>query len=230
MGTEDPAGRPEEAPRTRLGPLPVGELLHPAALLALAVLLANDWWGKVAFPGWLTGKLSDAAGLVVAPLATTAALGCVGWAVAARVPRVDPSLRRGKLVAAIAVVAAAFIAAKTSATAAAALARALALLGGHPRIVCDPSDLVTLPMLWVTWQVGMAELRLVPKGRVHAALRAPRAGWLDDVRAAGAPEAALERLDRATRELRDRSARAADRVASHQRVHEALRELAQIRR
>jgi hypothetical protein len=43
-------------------------LLHPIALVALVVLVANDHWLKAAHPSWLTGKLSDAAGLAVFPL------------------------------------------------------------------------------------------------------------------------------------------------------------------
>lgn len=47
-------------------------LLHPAFLVGLAVLILNDFWLKAAFPGWLTGKLSDFAGLLVFPLFWTA--------------------------------------------------------------------------------------------------------------------------------------------------------------
>lgn len=44
-------------------------LLHPLALIAIAVLVVNDHLLKAAFPGtWWTGKLSDFAGLVFFPL------------------------------------------------------------------------------------------------------------------------------------------------------------------
>jgi len=43
-------------------------LLHPIAVIAIAALIANDHWFKDAYPGWLTGKLSDAAGLALFPL------------------------------------------------------------------------------------------------------------------------------------------------------------------
>jgi len=50
-------------------PLPVlAPLLHPLSLLALTLLALNDHVFKVAYPGWLTGKLSDFAGLVFFPL------------------------------------------------------------------------------------------------------------------------------------------------------------------
>lgn len=185
----------------RLGPLPVGELLHPLALAALVVLLGNDWWAKRVCPGWLTGKLSDVAGLVVAPLALSAAWGCALWLAAALGLRVDPSLGPRRLMVAMAAIAAPFVAAKTSAAAAAGIAAALALLGGRPRIVCDPTDLLALPALLVTWWLGRAELRLVPRGRVHAVLRGarPAAGELEDVRAVGAEPALSDALVAALR-------------------------------
>lgn len=42
-------------------------LLHPVFLVALAVLAVNDHLLKAAFPGLLTGKLSDVAALIVVP-------------------------------------------------------------------------------------------------------------------------------------------------------------------
>lgn len=43
-------------------------LLHPLFLSSLLILLLNDWWWKYAVHNWLTGKLSDAAGLIVLPV------------------------------------------------------------------------------------------------------------------------------------------------------------------
>ena len=43
-------------------------LAHPGSVLALVVLVLNDHVLKQAWPGPVTGKLSDVAGLVVAPL------------------------------------------------------------------------------------------------------------------------------------------------------------------
>ncbi|APV51982.1 hypothetical protein BWI17_21320 [Betaproteobacteria bacterium GR16-43] len=40
-------------------------LAQPAFVVALGLLLANDFYLKAAFPGWMTGKLSDFAGLYV---------------------------------------------------------------------------------------------------------------------------------------------------------------------
>jgi hypothetical protein len=50
-------------------PRPARELLlHPIPLAAIALLVANDHWLKAAHPGWLTGKLSDVAGMTFFPL------------------------------------------------------------------------------------------------------------------------------------------------------------------
>jgi hypothetical protein len=46
-----------------------GELaLHPIAMTSLAVLVVNDRWLKSTWPGFVTGKLSDCAGLVLLPI------------------------------------------------------------------------------------------------------------------------------------------------------------------
>jgi len=48
-------------------------MLHPVALVGLAVLLLNDHVLKAAAPGWVTGKLSDVAGLAFFPFFLLAA-------------------------------------------------------------------------------------------------------------------------------------------------------------
>jgi hypothetical protein len=71
MGTlalESRAGRP---------PLAGSAIVHPLALVAVGLLLLNDHYLKHAFPGALTGKLSDVAGLAFFPLLVIA-----GWEVA----------------------------------------------------------------------------------------------------------------------------------------------------
>lgn len=77
--------QPREFPPT-LGPIPIaeslgpwrspratkataGELaLHPVVVISLAVLVVNDRWLKAAWHGFVTGKLSDCAGLVLLPI------------------------------------------------------------------------------------------------------------------------------------------------------------------
>lgn len=48
--------------------MPGGAFLHPASLCAVLVLVLNDHFLKARFPGFVTGKLSDIAGLTFFPL------------------------------------------------------------------------------------------------------------------------------------------------------------------
>ena len=170
-------------------------------LVALLVLLANDWLAKPSaiVPGWLTGKLSDVAGLVAAPLVATAALDCALFLIARR--RVDFSLGRGRLAGALLACAAAFSAVKLWPAAAGGLAH----IGGALdwRVVSDPTDLVTLPALAVAWWVGRREIARVPLGRLEVLerrwreSRQPPGPGLADVVQSGAPAEAVEELARA---------------------------------
>lgn len=178
-------------------------MLHPVALVALAALLANDWWGKLAYPGWLTGKLSDASGLVLAPLALSSALGCVLYLAALLGAPVTPALGPRRLGASIALVALGFAACKLSPQVASGVAQTLALLGGSPRIVADPTDLLVLPFAAGAWWVGRAELALVPRGGLHQAWRRRQAGdprWSRSLHAAagaGASSSSIAHLEQA---------------------------------
>ena len=49
-------------------------LLHPIAVAALVTWLVNDHVLKALTPGWLTGKVSDVACLIVCPLLVVAAV------------------------------------------------------------------------------------------------------------------------------------------------------------
>lgn len=49
-------------------PVPGDGFLHPVPLVALVALIVNDHWAKAAWPGFVTGKLSDVAGMVFFPL------------------------------------------------------------------------------------------------------------------------------------------------------------------
>ncbi len=167
--------------------LPIAELLAPLPLVALIVLVANDWWWKPsgAVPGWLTGKLSDVAGVIVLPLVLTAALALGLRGLARAGLGVDWTLRRWKLAVAIAITAALVIATKLSAGAAAEVA---GLLGDRARIVADPTDLVALPALALVWWHGRRTIARVPYGRIAwiAARERGAPAELADVIACGA--------------------------------------------
>ena len=51
---------------------------HPLSVAALVLLALNDHVLKQAWPGFVTGKLSDVAGLVVAPLVLAVPLAALG--------------------------------------------------------------------------------------------------------------------------------------------------------
>ncbi len=145
------AGPATEPPTSRRSP---GALLtHPIALVALGLLLLNDWVLKPSAGfralgggagGWITGKLSDASGLVVGPLLVGAAL---GWLTARLAPGWYATQRGSRAIAAIAiaVVVVPFVACKLSPAVAAQCAHWLTLFGRPAHIVCDPSDLLVLP-------------------------------------------------------------------------------------
>lgn len=130
----DPAARPSDA------------LLSPAFLLALLVLGVNDHVLKAAFPGWVTGKLSDVAGVFAFAVFLGVALG-------------------GRRVAGAVAAGALFAAWKSPlATPAIAAWNALPLL--DVARVMDATDLVALAVL-----VPAARMRLAPARVPARALR-----------------------------------------------------------
>lgn len=113
-------------------------LRSPIFWLALVVLVANDHLlkGSGLLPGWLTGKLSDFAGLVVAPVLLATLL-------RAR----SPAARA----ACFAAVSGIFVAVKLSPAAARAVEQLLRQVGIHGRIWSDASDLLALSVLPLAW-------------------------------------------------------------------------------
>ena len=105
---------------------------------ALGVLLMNDHLlkGQGLLPRWLTGKLSDFSGLVVAPALLISIFGAMHW--------------RARALC-FAVVALPFSAIKLSAGAARGLESLLELAGVSWRIWSDPTDLLALAMLVPLW-------------------------------------------------------------------------------
>jgi hypothetical protein len=126
-------------------------LLHPLWIGALALLVINDHRlkGSGLLPGLVTGKLSDLAGMIVAPLLLATILRL--------------SSRRALLAAHVAT-GVGFAAIKLLPAAAHAL-ESLTALGPIPwHITVDPTDLIALPMLLVSWRVLLpATQRPVPE-------------------------------------------------------------------
>jgi hypothetical protein len=137
----------ERAPAGRLS-----ALRHPLFLGALALLLVNDHVlkGTKVLPGVLTGKLSDFAGMIVAPVLAAAL--------------VHARSNRSRA-AAFAAAALPFVAIKLSATAASWMIAAGALVGLKLRVWQDPTDLVALVSLVPAWRLAAAAPSAALAGR-----------------------------------------------------------------
>ncbi len=149
--------------------LPAGEFFHILSLSAFLLLIVNDWYLKPSTwaPPLLTGKLSDFAGLLFFPLLLTALFDCFLLLLARLGTAVDFTLRRYKLLIAIGATGAAFSAIKLNPLANAAAIRLAEEMGLAAQVVADPSDLIALPVLWLTWRIGLAEIARVPLGRME---------------------------------------------------------------
>ncbi|HTL32173.1 MAG TPA: hypothetical protein VL326_03555 [Kofleriaceae bacterium] len=122
--------------------------------MAVLLLVVNDWVLKPRFPGVVTGKLSDVAGLIFAPVVLSAAIGLV-----LKLARVrDPYLTQRRLVLCIAATGLTFAAVKLSAGAAEAVAHALSHIGRRASIYLDRTDLLALPALAIAYWIGRDEL------------------------------------------------------------------------
>lgn len=115
-------------------------LRSPIFWLALLVLAANDHFlkGSGLLPGWLTGKLSDFAGLVVAPVLLVALL------------RARHLAARATCFVAVAGV---FVAIKLAPGAARVVEQLMGSVGLRGRIWSDPTDLIALGVLPLAWWV-----------------------------------------------------------------------------
>ncbi|AKT43510.1 uncharacterized protein CMC5_077420 [Chondromyces crocatus] len=134
-------------------------LLHPLWLLSLALLVVNDHIlkGSGLLPGWFTGKLSDFAGLIVAPALLAAML------------RLSSTRA---LVAAHVATGVVFAAINLSVPIAAAVEALTALTPFPWRITVDAEDLIALPALLVAWRVLVPAMRETIEERpaMHRAL------------------------------------------------------------
>lgn len=145
--------------------LPIGEALHPVTLLALLVLVANDWVFKPRFgPSVVTGKLSDVAGLVAAPVVLTALVGLALLVAKKLGARVSPHLTHRRLVASVIATGAVFAAIKLWPRASQWFVDAISIV--RPASVqLDRTDLLTLPALAIAYWIGRDELRRLRTSR-----------------------------------------------------------------
>ncbi len=128
-------------------------LLRPWALGALALLVLNDHWLKAAWPGAVTGKLSDVAGLIAFPaLLHDLWLWCG--------PRASGEQRRRRLWLAVLATALTFAAAKTWAPANSACRLAVGALRWPARAVLTGD--VRAPFVQVALRQDVTDLLALP--------------------------------------------------------------------
>lgn len=145
----------------RLRPSTPGDaMLHPVAIAAVALLIANDHVLKDRWPGMVTGKLSDVAGLVFFPLLLLSLVE-VAQALVGRLQPPSPRL----LTTCILLTGGIFAAAELFPVGDHLLEvvfgwlrwpiGALGGAAGRPGVLTqDPADLFALPTLLIAWAVG----------------------------------------------------------------------------
>jgi hypothetical protein len=140
-------------------------VLHPAVIFAVLALAVNDHIAKALWPGVITGKLSDVAGLVFFPLLIVSF--CEIGLAAVRRPA-TPS--RHVHVAAVMATAIAFSAVKAISPAGDWYRVAWGFLSLPIRgsvtpvtLTQDITDLLALPALVVAWRIGDRRIRLLAR-------------------------------------------------------------------
>lgn len=114
-------------------------------LVALLGLAINDHWAKAAFPGMLTGKLSDLAGMVVLPVILS-----VLWTLTRGQSAIQQATRRLSLL-----ISGVFLTAIKIVPVAASLVEGVlqTITGFRQEIIVDPTDLVGLAALAIAHRV-----------------------------------------------------------------------------
>ena len=149
--------------------LPIGEALHPVTLAAVALLLLNDWVLKPRFRGsFVTGKLSDIAGLVFAPVVLSAAIGMVLWLAKKLGARVEPTLTHRRLILCCAATALGFAVVKLYPPVGDVVAR---MIGHGASFYPDWTDVLCTPCVLIAYWIGRDELRLLANPTAPPAAR-----------------------------------------------------------
>ncbi len=138
-------------------------LQHPLTLLSIAILLLNDHVLKVVSPSWLTGKLSDFAGLFFFPFIVAAGLSLA-------LAKFNLSRQRiGQIV--FGIVAIWFTLLKTSPLVNSLTAQLASLFIGAPtRLILDWTDLFALASLWPAWVMWNQSPKPIVLQRAYIAL------------------------------------------------------------
>ena len=118
--------------------------MHPFWWMCMLLLVVNDHVLKGAgmLPEWLTGKLSDFAGLVVAPVCLVSLL------------RLQKRWAKAVVFGSVAFV---FAALQLSDTLVRVVQDCASVVGLSWRIWPDPTDLIALPILLVAWRISSSD-------------------------------------------------------------------------
>ena len=138
-------------------------LQHPATWLSIALLLVNDHILKVVCPSWITGKLSDFAGLFFFPFILAAGLSFL-------LSKYNvPSVKVGQI--AFGFVGIWFILLKTIPSMNILTTDLSSLLLGSPtKFVMDPTDLIALLAMVPAWMIWRQPSPIKPTSAAYAAL------------------------------------------------------------
>jgi hypothetical protein len=125
----------------------VHSLGHPVTFGAVILLLLNDHWLRLGWPSWWTGKLGDAAWLLFAPFFAAMAFALIlPWRL-----RQHETIVGGLSILFIGVW---FTLAKTTPSVYAVTIHLLdGLAGWHGTLGMDATDLITLPVLFISWHI-----------------------------------------------------------------------------
>jgi hypothetical protein len=124
--------------------------VHPIPLFAVALMAINDHWLKYAFPGWLTGKLSDFAGIFYFPIFILAVV-CVALQLAGVEKSNQRVLTTKNLWLAVLSTDFLLVLIKLSAPAARWIEAVFAEILFKIQLVQDPTDLIALVMNAITF-------------------------------------------------------------------------------
>lgn len=138
-------------------------LQHPLTLLSIAILLLNDHVLKVVSPSWVTGKLSDFAGLFFFPFIVAAGLSLALF-------KFNLSRQRiGQI--AFGLVAVWFVLLKTAPLVNSLTAQFASLFIGTPaRLILDPTDLIALFVMLPAWMLWDRTIKVKSKIFAYIAL------------------------------------------------------------
>lgn len=149
--------------------LPISEYLHPVSLFALAVLILNDHLLKGAsiLPTWMTGKLSDVAGMIFFPLLLTSVWNCgklfFYWRKSNGSNSTPPktTLTHFQLLSAIAISGSILVALQFCPHFVSLYVQCTATIGLKSTVTPDPMDLIALPALFVPYRIGIQEIQRI---------------------------------------------------------------------